>query len=254
MSSNLAQPKSAMTSSEQAQPFDFSDFKREYKSGQRRSKVFHRMLMEDAKGAILDIGCGNGFSGHIEPQEMLANRSTRFVGVEPDKEIAVGEYFDDVHRCFFEEADIEANSINTAYAYFVLEHVADSTAFWDKLHHVLAPGGIFWGFTVDKRHYFSMMSRFLDLIRIKDLYLTLIQGKRGEDRYEDYPVYYRANSPRRIRRDTRTFSSVETCSFHRVGQLAYYFPKGMKWLSKLIDRATIGMRMPGSILCVRVTK
>ena len=176
------------------------------------------------------------------------------IGVEPDPAIAVPEYFDEIHPCLFEHAESAPGSVDVAYSSFVLEHVECPKRFWEKLRTCLAPGGVFWGFTVDARHPFAMSSTLMGLARIKDFYLSRLHGRRGVDRYENYPTFYRANSPRRIARDTNGFAEASALSMHRVGQLDYYVPKSMRSLMRTFERISIRLGLPGSILVVRLEK
>ncbi len=136
----------------------------------------------------------------------------------------------------------------------VLEHIADPGRFWDKLHSVLRDGGIFWGFTMDARHWFHLASSWSERLRVKDLYLTLLRGKRGVDRYANYPTCYRTNSPDQIRRYTRSFRSVQFINFHQVGQLNYYLPGPLRPVGHLVDRLEAALGRPGMILAVRAVK
>ena len=70
----------------------------------------------------------------------------------------------------------------------VLEHLADPRTFFEKVHTVLRPQGVFWGFTVDARHPFVTASVVSEKLHVKDLYLNIMFGKRGEGRYENYGV------------------------------------------------------------------
>jgi hypothetical protein len=88
----------------------------------------------------------------------------------------------------------------------VLEHLPRPRAFWDKLHEVLANGGVFWGMTVDARHLFSRLSLWSSRLRIKELYLDHVLGrKRGDSWYKNYPTHYRTNTPRQIMQFAQAF-------------------------------------------------
>jgi SAM-dependent methyltransferase len=203
---------------------------------------------------VLDIGCGHGFGGDGDLQRSIADEANRFIGIEPDKDIPVPDHFTQVYPCLFEDAPLEPDSVNVAYSAFVLEHVEHPSLFWRKLHGCLAPGGVFWGFTVDGRHLFSVASLAAGKLKLKDAYLDWLRGRRGTDRYENYTTFYRANTPRQIKRHARIFSRADYLSIHRVGQLNYYFPRSLwpalHWAEGLFMR----LRLPGSILVVRLEK
>jgi SAM-dependent methyltransferase len=230
-----------------------------YRSGEWRAPIFHDMILEDARVigddvTFLDIGCGGGFDGIPDLQVSLAESCAVYIGVEPDSEIEHGKHINEIHRCTFEESEIAPGSIHVAFSVMVLEHIENPHIFFDKLHSVLTTGGIFWGLTVDSRHYFSRMSKLTEALGVKDRYLDSVHGERGVDRYENYPTYYRANSPSRIKKYTRNFSRRDFVSFSRVGQLDYYTPKSIKPLTHMLDRLAISAGWPGPTLAVRLVK
>jgi len=233
-----------------------------YASGEWRAPIFRDMVLADARAlehgrgklSFLDIGCGGGFDGDARLQHSLARVAGEYIGVEPDEAIEVGDMFSATHRCFFEDADIADGSIDMAFAVMVLEHFENPEAFWEKVHKVLRKGGVFWGFTVDARHWFVSASLLTEKLRVKDMYLNLLHGKRGEERYENYEVYYRTNTPEQIQGLTQAFASTTVLNFRKVGQLDYYFPRSMRWLGRSVDRLALRMGWPGSVMAVRVEK
>jgi SAM-dependent methyltransferase len=217
------------------------------------------MVLADAgsfgkKPTVLDIGCGKGFDLEVPLQRSIARVAGRYIGVEPDESVVQEPFFSEVHHCILEEAHLPPASIHLAFAVMVLEHIPDPARFWRKVHEVLVDGGIFLGFTVDARHWFPWASLLADRLRLRDLYLTRLHGKRGEDRYENYPVYYRTNTPAAVHRHARAFRRFDFQSFSAVGQSAFYFPKWMRPLADRLDAWSIGRGMPGSILAVRLVK
>lgn len=224
-----------------------------YRDGKWRAPLFSDLVIGDIRSVgknadVLDIGCGNGFDGSEKLQRAISMESHNFFGVEPDTKIVPPSCFTEVYSCSFEEAPLAAASIDVAYAAFVLEHVQRPDIFWKKLAHVLRPGGVFWGFTVDRRHYFAWASTFLKWIRLKDAYLELLHGN---GHYENYPTYYKCNSPRAGQYYARHFSEVRCWSWNRRGQLDAYAPRSLRPLSHLMDRVEIASGLPGSLLLVR---
>ncbi len=145
-------------------------------------------------------------------------------------------------------------SIDVAFAVMVLEHLADPARFWGKLWEVLRPRGVFWGLTIDARHWFCHASLFAERLKLKDLYLNVLFGKRGTQRYENYPTYYRTNSPQQILPCVRRFRSCEFINFAREGQLRFYFPRVLHPLANWLDRRAVRNGQPGALLAVRVVK
>jgi SAM-dependent methyltransferase len=237
----------------------FQSYLSRYRAGEWRDRIFLDMILADAarfegQPTILDIGCGHGFDGNVALQQEVADAAGQFIGIEPDPTIQPGDYFHRIHTNYFEDAPLESNSIDLAYAVMVLEHLKRPQLFWDKLRDVLRPGGIFWGLTVDRRHWFCALSKSLDQLRLKELYLNLLLGKRGEKRYENYPVYYRNNAPTDIAKMTSSFTRQDCWNFSREGQCAAYFPHlFVPWIAWL-DRRAIRTNRPGTLLAIRVQK
>ncbi len=222
-----------------------------------------RLILEDLDTlpselapTVLDIGCGGGLMDVPLWQHQLATCVGRYVGVEPDPASVPAPVFHQVFNQTFESAPLESASIDLAYAAMVMEHVADPQAFFAQLARVLRPGGVFWGFTVDRRHYFSWISQLVGTLRIKDRYLDRVKGRKGESaaRYDNFPTHYRCNSPRALQRLAGEHFSVQCWSLHRVGQLDGYMPYKLRRLSHLADRAIIKTGLPGSVLFTRMVR
>ena len=231
-----------------------------YQNGENRTILFRDLVVGairqyQHKGAvILDIGCGHGFHGEIELQQSIADACHRMIGVEPDGSVAPPAFFSEIHRCTFDQAPISPGSVDVAYSVFVLEHIDKPALFWRKLFDCLVPGGVFWGFTVDSRHCFSLISQMTEMLCLKDLYMNWLRGHRAKDRYENYPVMYRANSPRAILPYTKGFRAIEMASMHRAGQMDFYFPRPLRRFSRSLERLCMALGLPGSILMIKLTK
>jgi SAM-dependent methyltransferase len=238
---------------------DDTAYQTRYRAGEWRDRIFHDMILDDARPAgngltFLDIGCGRGFDGDVPLQQSIARVAGTFIGIEPDAGVQPGPYFSHVHACLFEDAPLAPASVDVAYAIMVLEHLAEPERFWNKLWDVLKEGGVFWGLTVDSRHWFCRYSRWFDRLQIKDLYLRFLLGRRGEERYENYPVYYRSNSPEQIEPHVRRFRGRAFHNFARVGQCNGYFPRLVRPLVTAHDRRALHRNRPGTLLAVRVQK
>jgi SAM-dependent methyltransferase len=184
-----------------------------YRAGIYRDRIVHDLILADAARlgqglTFLDIGCGKGFDTDVPLQQSLAASAGCYIGIEPDAAITLGDHIKDIHRCRFEDVDLAPGSVHVAFAIMVLEHLADPQPFWDKLHEVLAAGGVFLAMTVDARHWFCKASLWTERLKLKELYLSWLIGNRGSDRYENYPVYYRCNTPERVAHYARAFSYV----------------------------------------------
>lgn len=242
-------------------PSRWAPYLERYRNGEWRALVFRDLILADARrlgpdGALtlLDIGCGIGFDNDPAIQRSLAAVAGRFVSVEPDPLVPLEPLFSEAHRCLLESAPLKEDSVDLAFAVMVLEHAADPQVFWDKVHAVLRPGGVFWGFTMNARHWFVVASRLAERLRLKDWYLSRLHGRRGGERYENYPTYYRTNAPAQVRRLTGRFRELTLLDFDRIGQCDYYFPARLRWLGHGLDHAARLAGFPGAILAVRAVK
>jgi SAM-dependent methyltransferase len=234
-------------------------FHDQYRSGRWRAALVHDLILADVwargpKPTVLDIGCGRGFDDDPRLQASLASHAGRYVGVEPDTEAPLGNCFDAVYRCPLEDAAVAPGSVHVAFAVMVLEHLRRPQTFFDKIHTLLADGGVFWALTMDARHWFCTASQTAGRLGIKDLYLGWIWGRRGCERYANYPAFYRANTPGRIRQLARGFRDVRCANLAREGQLDPYLPRALRPLGRFLDRRAIGSGRPGPLLAVRLEK
>jgi SAM-dependent methyltransferase len=237
----------------------YAEYLERYRRGEWRAPIVHDLIAGDIRSAgpsatVLDIGCGRGFDDELSLQKSLAALANRYIGVEPDTEVALATEFSEVYRCAFEQAPIKAGSIDVAFAIMVLEHVADAQLFLAKVHQILKPGGVFWGMTVDRRSLFAKASYWLERLQGKELYMRWLMGRRGEERYLNYPVFYRCNSPAQIERHAGSFARREIINFARIGQHRPIVPSWLHGLSDRLDRWVIDHDKPGTLLLLRLVK
>lgn len=242
-----------------AERLDYAAQLARYRSGVWRDRILHDAVIADARKrsdrpTILDIGCGRGLDGDVPLQQSIAAAAGTFIGVEPDRTVAIGSWFDVVHRSPLEDAPIPAGTVDVAYAVMVLEHLEDPAPFLGAVSRILAPGGVFWGMTVDSRHRFCKVSASLDRFGMKDHYLTWLLGVRGEERYENYPVHYRCNEPAAIEPHIKSFRSAEFWNLSRIGQCDGYVPRPFRSIAALLDRLDMARGLPGTLLMIRLEK
>lgn len=237
----------------------FATAVRHYQEGTYRDRILHDLILADARAlgdglVFLDIGCGKGFDTDVPLQQSLVRAAGRYIGIEPDPAVTPGDYITDVRRCLFEDADLPPDSVHIAFAVMVLEHLRDPQPFWDKLHRVLAPGGVFWALTVDARHWFCTASTWADRLRLKNWYLSLLAGTRGKERYENYPVYYRCNTPAQVEHYARAFAAIDCLNLARPGQCDPLFPRLIRPLARRVEARSLRRGRPGVLLAIRAAK
>jgi hypothetical protein len=104
---------------------------------------------------------------------------------------------------------------------------------------------------MDARHRFCRASLLAERLKIKDAYLRFLRGQRGQERYENYPVWYRCNTPQQVQACATGFASCECMTMGRVGQLNYYLPRPLHVFANGLDRWDLCRDRPGSILAIR---
>lgn len=199
-----------------------------------------RVLGERAfQGAVLDIGCGPALAAALEP---LSRGYGRLDGVDPDAAIEAHPYLSRRWASRLEDAPLPRAEYDLAYAYNVVEHIKDPAPFLAAVHAALKPGGVFWALTPHGRHPFAYLSRALELAGAKARLGRYLAGLHGRSTVNDYPAYYRLNSPSSIARAARTAGFVECAyDFWPCVQWDTYFPPRLRWLPRAYD-AALGTR------------
>lgn len=200
-------------------------------------REFVRLLTEspEIRGRVLDIGCGGGIPRALSE---LTSFLHHLDGVDPDPCIHRHANLTERWQAPFEDSQVPGDSYDLAYAYNVLEHVAEPCAFFRKVHSCLKPNGVFLGLTPNGCHPFAILSRGIELAGLKRFARTRVgRDDSGAWKVNDYPAYYRCNSPASIRR------AVRGLGFRRVDFYYYpclqwdmYFPQLLRWLPRTYDR------------------
>lgn len=237
----------------------WEDLLQRWRRGAYRAAFFRDLVLAEAqrwpsKPVILDIGCGRGFDGERGLQASLAEAASQYLGVEPDASIRPSRCFAKVFPCRLEDAPLAPGSIDVAFAVFVLEHLARPQAFFEALFTALRPGGVFWGFTIDRRHPFAIVSLAAEWLGLKSWLLRRLGDAESYRGPGHYPVYYRANTPAAIRRLATRFRSIRTATLHQEGQFDAYLPSRVRPLSRLFDRICYRIGVQGPMLVARLEK
>src|SRR6185295_10956780 len=90
---------------------DWQPFIDRFRRGEWRAPIFRDLILHDVgnlrdKPTLLDIGCGKGFDNDIKLQQSLAAASGEYIGIEPDPDIPLGDYFTSSYRSLFEDAPL----------------------------------------------------------------------------------------------------------------------------------------------------
>jgi len=149
-----------------------------------------------ARGVFLDAGCGPW----LGLARMFAPRSALAVGM--DVEDLKPEMLE--KGCRGVRGDLMAlpfanRSVDLITMRSVLEHLSDPVAAFAEVARVLAPGGWIVAMTPSRWYYASVIGRLMPDAAGRRL-LEFIYGPRVHD---NFPVYYRANTPGAMRRVAR---------------------------------------------------
>lgn len=200
-------------------------------------------------GAVLDIGCGPKLQPFLKP---IAARASEFHGVDPSPAVTGHPTASQVFPGTLESAALPTNYYDTAIAYNVVEHVEQARPFFTRVHEILRPGGAFWAITPHGRHPFARIANAVRVLSLKGAY----RGGVQQEGVNDYPAYYRLNTPRAVVRATRglgfaraDFWYVPSASWH------HYFPRPLRSLPRAYDRL-LGTRYGPAMLTLmyRLTK
>jgi SAM-dependent methyltransferase len=139
----------------------------------------------------------------------------------------------------FEASALPEGNYDLAYAYNVLEHIPDPSAFFSKVYGVLKDNGVFWALTPNGYHPFPVLSRSIELLGLKSTARRRIgQNESGTMRVNDYPAYYRCNTSRAV------LAAISGLGFQRATFFHYpcvqwdtYFPSWLRWSPRAWDLA-----------------
>lgn len=137
---------------------------------------------------LLDLGCGRG--GLVE---QLGHPLTQIVGIDPDL-TSLREHRLPLPRAqaFSHHLPLPADSIDLAFASWVLEHLPTPRADFGEIARVLRPGGAFVFLTPNKGHPLALLNRLLG--RVARLQGWLVDRLYGRASADTFPTWYRANS------------------------------------------------------------
>ncbi|MDT8305834.1 MAG: class I SAM-dependent methyltransferase [Anaerolineae bacterium] len=137
---------------------------------------------------LLDLGCGRG--GLVE---QLEHPLRQIVGIDPDL-ASLREHRLPLPRAQATSArlPLARDSVDIAFASWLLEHLADPAADFAELARVLRPGGVFIFVTPNRRHPLALLNRLLG--RAGQGQRWLVRRLYGRTSGDTFPAYYRANS------------------------------------------------------------
>jgi hypothetical protein len=206
---------------------------------------FARWVAESVGPAttVLNIGAGRNLSGALRP---LHRKRPRMVGIDPDASIWENPDLDERHQTTLEAfAPAHREEYDVAMSVFVLEHVADTPRFTEACAQVLPRGGVLYGLTVHKYHYFGLSTWATTRLHVADWLLVRLKGREVVDGYH-FPTEYRMNTTARLTRllARAGFQSVEFRMFDKPELYAWYLPEVLKPAAPAWTRMVYGLNAP----------
>ena len=226
-----------------------------------RRRIYSNLIVDDLKSiddpTVLDIGCGSGMARDDSWQWAIKPHVGTYVGIEPDPGVVPADgLYDVVQNATMETATLEPNSIDLAYSWMVMEHVEHPVEFCKEVYRVLKPGGSYYFATPNKRHYFTIMARLFNLVRLDEVVLSMIHKKEKLDDYH-YPVQYRFNSESDVTQAAESvgFQKPEFAYIEVEGPIKY-FPGPTKVVFHALAWKRTIVKSPQSLLTMigRITK
>ncbi len=195
---------------------------------------------------IIDLGCGE--EGYLS---CLAERAGEIIGLD-DRPLA-GPYEHYLEVDLGETIPLDAGSVDLAANKFLLEHLEDPTRFLRNVHRVLCPGGRLIIMTPNIIYYPYAANYLMSFLLTQEKRMRLVGLFSGREPHDIFPVFYRCNTPRRMRREleragfdvlhVKTYSDCEASAVVRpLGALAVAYEKiisllGMEWARGFIVAA-----------------
>ncbi len=140
---------------------------------------------------VLDVGAGAG----IVEQTRLRGLADKVCGVDPDPRVLENPYLDDAHIGIGEKIPYDSETFDVVFCNNVFEHLEQPERVFAEVARVLKPGGCFISKTPNRWHYVPVIASCTP-----HWFHEAINRRRGRDEDDTFPTYYRANSPRAIRR------------------------------------------------------
>lgn len=232
-----------------------------FRNVSERRRVFSNLIVSDLKQrdapTVLDIGCGAGMARDSDWQWAIKPHVHQYWGLEPDPNMVPDEgLFDKTQNALMEDAALKPESIDVAYSWMVMEHVAHPESFCRTLYDALKPGGSYYFSTPNIRHYFTFTARFLKQLRIDEAVLSVIRKQEQLDEYH-YPVQYKFNSESQISKIAEKVGfQAPLFAYVEVEGPINYFPGPTKPLFHLLawKRATFPVADRLLTMIVKMTK
>lgn len=203
----------------------------ELKPGWKDSQTLYRELLEgmicpDIR--VLDIGCG-----HSEFLTKAYSQSNHTYGVDLDASaLQKNTLIQNKFVASGENLPFDDNFFDLVVSAWVLEHVEDPEKFFREVHRVLKPEGKVIFLTPNTWNYNVWIIRAIPN-RLHDFLTRRLYGREEGD---TFPVRYRINSARRIRRLLPALGFKEEKLILNGDPTYISFNRPLFWVARLVER------------------
>ena len=143
-------------------------------------------------GRVLDIGCGGG---KLYAEDYRAPGRT-VVGIDLDSSLSENALIEQRVHGSAAALPFANDTFDVVYSRYVCEHLEEPEAVFAEVSRVLRPNGVMVALTPSVFHYVALISRLTP-----DWFHGVFNERlRGRKRTDTFPVRYRANSRRALRR------------------------------------------------------
>ena len=166
----------------------------------------------DPKGVVLDLGCGRG-AHQDDPSEfrralrVVRGKVDTVIGLDVDPRAADNPFIDEFHLLESDRWPIDDASIDLCLCDNVLEHLADSDAFFRECRRVIKRGGYLCVRTTNLISYVGIAA-LLVANKWHAPVLRRVQANRTEA--DVFPTAYNCNTFSKIRRSLDKFGFSHT--------------------------------------------
>lgn len=211
----------------------------------RRAATYSQWVSEACTvgSLVLNIGAGRN---HSDPLKAVTGRGSHLVGVDPDDAIHANDALDERYQMSMEEFAAQNRArFDVAFSLYVLEHVEHPEAFTAACAHVLKPGGLLFGLTLNRYQYFGLATWMATRLGLSELVLKRLKTPEQIAGYH-FPTQYRLNTIGTLTRrlDQAGFRSVEFRCFDQPRRYASYLPRSMKGFTYQYSRAAYALGKP----------
>lgn len=144
-------------------------------------------------GRVIDLGCGReAFLTFLLPRAEI-------IGL--DREETSGPYQSYLRADLEERIPLPESSVDLAACKFVLEHMDEPGRLLREVRRVLRPGGHLVIMTPNVLYYPYAANLVLSRVLPQEWRMSMVRVLTGRNSDDVYPVHYRCNTPRRLRRE-----------------------------------------------------